>query len=140
MEPQDLTGTYTYRSFHNAPQPVDDFNRLRFAQLEMRLDVSADGALTGRLVFSPEIGMDLEGTCTKKAPLHLVYTGRGPAGSEIADFHYEYDAVVLRTWQHGVDQVLTLAGTVLRASPHGTAPDVAPAGYTASFLAVRRPT
>ena len=69
-----------------------------------------------------------------------MYTGRGPAGSDIADFHYEYDAVVLRTWEHGVDQQLALAGTVLRASPHGTEPNVAPAGYTASFLAVRRVT
>lgn len=140
MEPEDLTGIYTYRSFHNLPQPVDNFERLKFAQLEMQLDVSADGTLTGRLVFSPDTGMDLRGTCTGTPTPRLVYTGLGPAGSDIADFHYEYDAVVLRTWEHGIGQQLTLAGTVLRARDHGAEPNVSPAGYTASFLAVRRPS
>ena len=46
-----LTGTYTYRSFHNRPEPVDDFNQLRFGQLELRLAVEAGDQVTGVLVF-----------------------------------------------------------------------------------------
>ena len=36
---------------------------------------------------------------------------------------------------NGVNQVLALVGTVIRAKPHGGAP----AGYVASFIAVKRP-
>lgn len=140
MKLEGLTGTYTYRSFHNVPDLVDDFNRLRFAQLELRLEVEPTGTLSGKLMFSdePEIYMALTGELSGSEPVRLVFTGRGLPGTDIADFHYEYDAVLLSTWTAGVGQVATLAGTVLRASAHGAPPNVVPAGYTASFLAVRR--
>jgi hypothetical protein len=32
MQPTDLTGTYTYRSFLNEPDIVGDFNKLQFAE------------------------------------------------------------------------------------------------------------
>lgn len=35
----ELTETYTYRSFLNRPELVEDFNKLRFAELELRLAV-----------------------------------------------------------------------------------------------------
>ncbi|MFD0351537.1 hypothetical protein ACFQ0M_46715 [Kitasatospora aburaviensis] len=56
MNAVELTGTYTYRSFLNRPEPVDDFNKLRFAQLELRLQAGRDGAVSGALVFSEEPG------------------------------------------------------------------------------------
>ncbi|MFF5363740.1 hypothetical protein ACFY4I_30845 [Streptomyces scabiei] len=31
MSEPELHGTYTYRSFLNRPEPVEDFNKLRFA-------------------------------------------------------------------------------------------------------------
>ncbi|MEU1182540.1 hypothetical protein ABZ464_33875 [Streptomyces sp. NPDC005820] len=117
----ELTGTYTYRSFLNRPEPVDDFNKLRFAQLELRLAVDPDGAISGELVFPEEPGAD---------PLAM----DGP----IADFHYEYDGIVLRHWETGIGQRMTLAGTVLRAEDHGSGPTLAKAGQTAGFLAVKR--
>ena len=66
------------------------------------------------------------------------HAGRGRPGTPIADFHYEYDGMLLRRWETGVGQRQTLAGTVLRAEDHGSGPTLAPAGQTASFLAVKR--
>ncbi|MEU6537886.1 hypothetical protein [Streptomyces sp. NPDC047000] len=142
MDTADLAGTYTYRSFLDLPDPVDDFNRLRFAQLELRLSVEPGGAISGALVFSdtPDgfLGMDITGKATNGSLVHFTLTGRGQPDTPISDFHYEYDGVLLPHWPTGVDQRQTLAGTLLRAANHGSGPDLALAGQTASFLAVKR--
>lgn len=137
-----LTGYYTYRSFLNREQPVDDFNQIKFAEAEVFLRVGQDGAVSGTLAFpaapaSPrQEFMDFTGKVSAWEPLRLRLTGKGRAGSAIADFHYEYDATVLPEWGDAKPpQVLALAGTVIRAKDHGTAK----AGVTASFVAVKRP-
>jgi hypothetical protein len=139
MAPEELNGTYTYRSFLDRPEPVDTFERLRFAQLELRLSVEADGAISGALVFPAPAGaepgfMDMEGKVTDESPLRFTLSGRGRPNTGTAEFHYEYDGNLLRHWETGIGQRATLAGTVLRAEAHGSAP----AGQTASFLAVKR--
>jgi hypothetical protein len=134
----ELSGVYTYRSFLDLPQPVDDFQSLRFAQLELRLTVTGDGDVSGLLRFGtsePPSGMDISGRVSGKERPRFRLTGRGQPGSGIEDFHYEYDGELLPHWPTGVGQRGTIAGTVLRAEAHG---EGAPAGFTASFLAVRR--
>lgn len=137
-EAEELTGTYIYRSYLNRPEPVDDFNRLKFAQLELRLSVRPDGTVTGSLVFPDQAVMDVNGSVSAWSPARLSFTGKGRPGTAIADFHYEYDGGVLRHWETGINQRFTLAGTVLRAKDHGSGASLARAGATASFLAVKR--
>ncbi|MER7708116.1 hypothetical protein ABTX81_35160 [Kitasatospora sp. NPDC097605] len=137
MNVTDLTGTYTYRSFLDLPDPVDDFNRLRFAQAQLELTAVPDGTVSGELILSdpgeqPLIVMDVTGKASASSRVSFTLSGRGRP--PIADFHYEYDGGILPHWEAGVGQRVVLAGTVLRAEPHGGAP----AGQTASFLAVRR--
>jgi hypothetical protein len=143
VEAEKLSGTYTYRSFLDLPEPVDNFDKLRFAQLELQLSVQSDGTVTGMLIFPAAPGaepavMDVSGKISAWSPVHLSFTGKGRQGSAIADFHYEYDGGVLRHWETGLNQRLTLAGTVLRAEDHGSGASLAKAGFTASFLAVKR--
>ena len=142
-EAENLTGTYTYRSFLDLPQPVDSFSKLQFAQLELQLTVKPDGTVAGALVFPAAAGaqpavMDVSGKVSAWSPAHMSFTGKGHPGSAIADFHYEYDGGVLHHWDTGINQRLTLAGTVLRAEDHGSGATLARAGVTASFLAVKR--
>lgn len=144
MQATDITGTYTYRSFLDRPEPVDDFNDLRFAQLELRLTATAAGQVGGLLVFPASVGeeplmMEMVGQADG-TPLTITLTGKGVPGTPIEDFHYEYDGVALRHWPTGVGQRMTLAGTVLRAADHGSGANLAKAGQTASFLAVKRDT
>jgi hypothetical protein len=143
VEAGNLTGTYTYRSFLDLPQPVDNFSKLQFAQLELDLAVQPDGTVAGTLVFPAAAGteapvMDVSGKVSAWSPAHMSFAGKGRAGSAIADFHYEYDGSVLRHWETGINQRLTIAGTVLRAEDHGSGATLAKAGFTASFLAVKR--
>jgi hypothetical protein len=143
VEAGKLSGTYTYRSFLDFPEPVDNFGKLKFAQLELQLAVQPDGTVTGTLVFPAAPGtepavMDVSGKVSAWSPAHVSFAGKGRPGSAIADFHYEYDGGVLRHWETGINQRLTLAGTVLRAEAHGSGTTLAKAGFTASFLAVKR--
>ncbi|GAP46196.1 hypothetical protein [Streptomyces azureus] len=143
MDTADLAGTYTYRSFLDRPEPVDDFNTLRFAQLELRLSVEPGGVVSGALVFPTDPGeeplaMDMTGKATNGPGVHFTLTGRGQPDTPISDFHYEYEGIVLPRWPTGINQRQTLAGTVLRAANHGSGPTLARAGQTASFLAVKR--
>jgi hypothetical protein len=82
--------------------------------------------------------MDVNGHVWADSPDRFSFTGRGRPGTPIADFHYEYDGVLLRRWETGIGQRQTLAGTVLRAEDHGSGATLSPAGQTASFLAVSR--
>jgi hypothetical protein len=82
--------------------------------------------------------MDVNGVVSDWSPFRFSFSGRGRPGTPIADFHYEYDGVVLRHWEAGVDQQLALAGTVLRAEDHGSGASLAKAAQTASFLAVKQ--
>lgn len=143
MTPQDLTGYYTYRSFLNRPEPVDDFNAVKFAEADIFLHVDDDGTVTGSLSFpaqpdAPEKNfIDFEeGRVTSWAPFHLHFVGRGRAGSSIADFVYEYDCTATQEWDYSFPpQRLALTGTVRRNENHGSARK----GVTASFVAVKRP-
>lgn len=138
MTAAEVAGTYTYRSFLNRQEPVEDFNKLKFAELELRLAVGADGEISGELVFTDSLSMDMVGQVSGESPVTFTLTGKGRPGTAIADFHYEYDGRVLRHWENGINQRMTLAGTVLRAADHGSGASLARAGQTASFLAVKR--
>ena len=136
-----VRGYYTYRSFLNADQPVDDFNKIKFAEAEVFLRVGDDGALSGTLAFPAQPAsdrqefMDLSGTVVSWEPLRVRFIGRGRPGSSIADYEYEYDGTLLFSWPSATPpQRVALSGTVLRAKDHGSAK----AGATASFVAVKR--
>lgn len=72
MAGQELTGNYTYRSYLDLPEPVDDFNRLRFAELDLRLSVDSEGIITGALVLSDSPGAE---------PLTMEINGQVSEGS-----------------------------------------------------------
>jgi hypothetical protein len=60
--------------------------------------------------------------------------GTGLAGTATAGWEYDYRGIVCPSWPTGIDQIPCFVGTVIRMKEHG--PN-APAGVTASFIAVR---
>ncbi len=140
MDTRDLTGYWTYRSFLNTPQPVDDFNKVKFAEAELYLNAQPSGAVLGSLSFpaadkdSERLFMDITGRVVDESTLALELEGIGRKDTVIAEFDDKYSGAPAHTWDEGKGQRLALVGTVLRAKPHGNAP----AGATASFVAVKR--
>ena len=145
MEIQELTGYYTYRSFLNLSLPVNDFNNIKHGEAELFLMVQADGTISGTLSFPAEAGaaeklfMDIAGRVKNWSPqLTLEFKGKGRPTTSISDYQYEYLCSATPMWENGIDQRVTLTGTVLQVKDHGSEDPSATAGATASFISVKR--
>ena len=136
----DLSGYYTYRSFINNPDPVEDFNKIQFAEAELFLNVRTDGAITGTLAFpayalaDTKAFMDITGRVRDWSSAVLELEGLGRPGTDTDSFDYKYQGSFAPTFSDATSERMALVGTVMRAKAHGSAP----AGVTASFVAVKR--
>lgn len=140
MPSSDITGSWTYRSFRNDAAPVDgDPNKalaLFFAEAEFRFTAVTPGAFNGVIDWGSG-GLDMTGTMlagSTDMPNAFSIVGVGRPGTQTEGWRYEYNGAVAYRWPAGVQQVPALIGSVIRALPHNGAP----AGYTASFIAVRQ--
>jgi len=136
-----FAGDWTYRSFRNDSQPVGNdpakLEKLLFAEGELVAENTSDGTFKGELRFDANSVMDLRGKVTPShggmpARVHIV--GKGRPNTQTQDYFYDYDGVMAYKWPNGVNQVPAIVGSVIRVKPH----DGSPAGYTASFIALKR--
>jgi hypothetical protein len=140
-----LAGKWTYRSFHNNPAPVADDPRtaaenalnLIFAEAVLAFELPSGTAVKGTIDWDGG-GLDLNGTiypgATGAGPSFEI-VGIGRRGTDTAGWEYDYRGQLAYQWPGGINQILVLVGTVIRAKPHNGSP----AGYVASFIAVKRP-
>ena len=137
-----LTGSWTYRSFHNNPtfrlkedcKVCEDFRKLLFAQAELVIDDVAPGDFSGRLIFPDRSEMALVGTSRVGDPFTIRFQGRGVTPG-IEDWVYDYVGYLVPVWPNGVKRRPAITGSVVRTEPHGGG---AEAGYVASWIAVRK--
>ena len=132
-----LAGKWTYRSFRNDPALVgSDAARalaLIFGEGVFDFDAEAGGRFTGGLGLGRGYALALIGTVEGDG---FSITGLGLDGTATAGWRYDYRGTLAYAWSEAVDQVPCLLGTVVRVNAHGPK---APAGVTASFIAVRQP-
>ena len=105
------------RFFKTGPGDYGEGDRFRGA-----LDMSSGYALT------------LEGEILPDDRSGFSIVGLGIDGTPTKGWRYDYHGVAGYEWPNGVGQVSSLLGTVIRVNAHGPS---SPAGYTASFIAVR---
>lgn len=136
---ENLTGSYTYRSFRN--EISGGIADLLWAEGELFLRLEPDGTITGHLSFPAEATaaekafMDITGRAENGPDGNLSFSGVGRPGTSLAAFHYSYHCRLAQAWPEAVPaQRPALVGTVFRDRDHGSAP----AGATASFIAVQR--
>lgn len=141
MPSSDVAGTWTYRSFRNNPAPVDgDPNKalaLFFAEAEFRFTAVTPTEFKGVIDWGSG-GLDMAGTMiagSRDMPAAFSIVGLGRPGTQTDGWEYDYNGALAYRWPAGVQQVPALIGSVIRAKPHNGAP----AGYTASFIAVWKP-
>jgi len=137
-----LAGKWTYRSYRNSTDLVaGDPNKalsLIFGEGVFTFALGSAGALTGTFDMGSGFVLDLQGTIhstTSDASLTVEIAGLGRDGTPTAGWEYDYHASPAYQWPNGVNQVPALVGSVIRAKPH----DGAPAGFVASFIAVKQP-
>ena len=136
-----LSGHWTYRSYRNLTKLVGNDQQealaLIFGEGVFELRQSDDGRVEGGLGMAAGYALRIIGLVGVNGNgMDFTLTGEGLDGTATAGWRYDYRGVVGYTWPNAVDQVPSLLGTVVRVNAHG--PD-APAGYTASFIAVRHP-
>jgi hypothetical protein len=140
MPSSDLAGKWTYRSFINDPTPVGDDPQkalgLIFAEAEFTFEAVSDTRFKGVIDWGSG-GLDLSGTIkpgSPDTPVAFAIVGLGRPGSQTDGWEYDYNGCIAYKWPNGVAQVPALVGSLVRAKPHNGAP----AGYTASFIAVKK--
>ncbi len=134
-----LTGKWTYRSYRNVPTLVGEDPQAALALIfgEGVFDFEADGGghFGGALGMGNEYALTLDGKVLPGDPPGFSIVGLGIDGTPTEGWRYDYRGVAGYAWPDGVDQVSSLLGTVVRVNAHGPS---SPAGYTASFIAVRQ--
>lgn len=134
-----LSGHWTYRSYRNLIKLVGEDPQAAVALIlgegVFELRQVGDGQVEGALGMETGYALRITGSVESTGDcLAFTLIGMGLDGTATAGWRYDYHGVVGYTWPNGVDQVPSLLGTVIRVKAHG--PN-APAGYTASFIAVR---
>src|SRR3954464_6829717 len=111
MSSEILNGVWTYRSFFNNPEQIDDFNKLKFGQGEMVFEAASDpGTLRGQLAFrsSPPKREDprltLVGSMQAGTPFTVSFQGRGVKGTSADGWVYDYVGYFIPKWPNGTDQ------------------------------------
>jgi hypothetical protein len=133
-----LTGRWTYRSYINAPSLVGNDPQAALALIlgEGVFDFEAGEGdrFHGALGMGTGYALTLEGEMVPGDGTGFSIVGLGVDGTPTQGWRYDYRGVVGYEWPNGLEQVPSLLGTVVRVNAHGPS---APAGYTASFIAVR---
>ncbi len=139
-DPSTLAGKWTYRSFRNDPAPTDGdpqkLAALLFAEATFTFELPSPGTLKGAIDWEGG-GLDLQGSVRSDAGgegMIVEIVGTGRANTSTYGWEYDYYGQLAHKWPNGVDQIPALVGTVIRAKPHNGAP----AGYVASFIAVKQ--
>lgn len=136
-----LTGRWTYRSFKNDPAPVGGDPAAALALLSgegvFEFGETDGDRFGGGLGFGSGHALTLTGETIRLGGgrEEYVLVGLGLPGTPTEGWRYDYRCSLGHVWPEAADRAPPLLGTVLRVNAHG--PD-APAGATASFIAVRR--
>lgn len=136
----NISGSWTYRSFHNNPEFVGSnpaaIAGLLFGEGDLQISVDANNVISGKVSFGADYVLDISGTRQPGqdlTPDFITMKGVGRPGTPTADWIYEYKAFPAPKWDNAVNQRPSLVGTVVR-----TRHEPAPAGYTASFIMVKQ--
>jgi hypothetical protein len=134
-----LTGKWTYRSYRNSPDLIGENPRAALALIleegVLDLELSDDSQVRGGLGMQTGLALRLNGNLLPGDPAAFFIIGLGIDGTPTEGWRYDYRGVVGYRWPRGIAQVQSLLGTVVRVNAHGP---TAPAGVTASFIAVRQ--
>jgi hypothetical protein len=152
-----LTGSWTYRSFHNKttyvyPTAPPTTRKLILQEAVFKLETPTDTTLQGTIEWPGGVlGIDLTAAEVRPAevPAEFTFRGIGRPGTSTAGWEYAYHGLLTRHWPtpplsswlshvmstpNEIDQRPALVGSVFRTKAHGDAP----AGSVYPFIAVKQ--
>ncbi|WP_414588465.1 hypothetical protein [Scytonema sp. PCC 10023] len=130
-----FVGTWTYRSFHNKPEEISDFNDIRLWQATLTLYEDGLNLLKGQIAAG-EYTLNIYGAMTFEDGTPTIrLRAEGIKETATAGWVYNYSGILVPNWPDGDNQRPTIVGTVIRTLPHE--PERL-AGQTYSFIAVNQ--
>ncbi len=154
MEPNFLTGIWTYRSWYNDTDLAASTDSLVFGNGYIRIDESPLNEFTG-LIYGPKDSnnpnpidqpfgwqLNLKGSTNYGNPVTMRFQGKGVIGGN--EWIYNYVGYLVLPWQNGIDQTPAIVGSIVRVIPHPSGetdsngqPVIHPAGVVASWYAAQ---
>src|SRR5271154_1316111 len=136
MSDNPFVGHSTYRSLLNDPDVATAFDKLEFGRGTIEITDVPLQSLVGT-IGGPGWSLALKGARSYGNPMHARFQGTGVVGGE--QWINDYEGYLVPDWPNGVQQGAAIVGAVIRTIPDsgGAAGTVAPAGFVASFYAVR---
>jgi len=137
MADNPFTGSWTYRSLLNDPDPSVPFDQLQFGVGTITIDDAPSELLTGT-IGGPGWSLALRGSRAYGSPAQVRFQGKGLVNGE--EWIYDYIGWLVPVWPASTDALdrPAIVGSVTRTIPHSSGKGgVAPAGVVASFYAVR---
>jgi len=151
--PYDLTGSWTYLSFHNNPaypyltappiekifepkfdDPSVGYHGLILQETVFKLEPTSCGTMRGTIEWPGGV-LDIEGEVPAKVPQWFTFRGVGRPGTATDGWDFRYDGHLTRNWRNGVQQRPALVGSFICFKPH----DLSPYGFVYPFIAVKQP-
>jgi hypothetical protein len=135
-----FVGKWSYRSYHNNPDLAVEPNKLLFGKGTIEIFSTAPQYLEGT-IGGPGWQLKLKGSRSYGNPMEIRFEGRGDIDG--APWIYSYVGWLVPAWPNGVDERPAIVGSIVRVIPHPSTdangnPITAPAGVTASWIAVRQ--
>ncbi len=137
MEGNPFVGTWTYRSLLNDPDISTPFAQLEFGSGKIVIEDAPPERLTGT-IGGTGWSLALRGSRSYGSPAQVRFQGKGIVGGE--EWIYDYIGWLVPVWPASTDSldVGVIVGSVTRTIPHSSGTGgIAPAGFVASFYAVR---
>lgn len=137
MADNPFVGAWTYRSLLNDPNLGTQFNDLQFGRATLVIEESDQQVLRGT-IGGTGWSLALQGSRSYGYPMQVRFQGRGQVGGE--EWAYDYLGWLVPVWPNSTteQQRPSIVGSVVRTLPHAGGGGTAPAGFVASFYAVRQ--
>jgi hypothetical protein len=137
MPGNPFVGSWTYRSLLNDPDIATQFNDLQFGRATLVIEEDDEHVLSGTIGGSGWL-LALRGSRGYGYPMQVRFQGTGRVNDQ--DWAYDYIGWLVPVWPNSNTdlQRAAIVGSVVRTLPHAAGGGVAPAGFVASFYAVRQ--
>ena len=129
-----FVGDWTYRSFYNKPDEVEDFNKIKLFQAKLTLEIDGPDLVKGQ-IGSGGYDLKIHGSVFEANSIASIKFRAVGKGENTDGWIYDYIGVLAPTWSDGIGQSAAIVGSVIRVVAHG---EDSPAGEVASFIAVKR--
>ena len=118
MSINPFIGSWTYRSFFNVKENIEDFNEIKLWQAEINLEEDGPNLVKGKIESGGYV-LNIHGAVsTLNGQSVINMRAVGEENTKSAGWVYDYSGSLTLDWKTGDQQRPAIVGTVIRTMPH----------------------